>query len=75
MALKATSAVGLLSALSLPLPAAAQSIWGGSGSTTATTDYNSATNWSNPPGVAPTAAGTSAVGATPGGFDQLVAVL
>jgi len=66
MALKATSAVGLLSALSLPLPAAAQSIWGGSGSTTTTTDYNTATNWSNPPGVAPTAAGTSAVFANTG---------
>ena len=65
-AFKASSAIGLLAALTLPPPAAAQSIWGGSGSTTATTDYNTATNWSNPPGVAPTAAGTSAVFANTG---------
>ena len=60
-ALKRTSALGLVSALALPVPAAAQSIWGGSGSTSATTDYNTATNWSNPPGVAPASPGTSAV--------------
>ena len=65
-ALKRTSALGILSALALPLPAAAQSIWGGSGSTSATTDYNTATNWSNPPGVAPISAGTSAVFANSG---------
>ncbi len=65
-AFKATGAVGLLAALTWPLPAAAQSIWGGSGSTSATTDYNTATNWSNPPGVAPTSAGTSAVFANTG---------
>ena len=48
------------------LPAAAQSVWGGSGSTTATSDYNTATNWSTPPGVAPTAPGTSATFANTG---------
>jgi hypothetical protein len=37
-ALKGTSALGILSALALPLPAAAQSVWGGSGSTRATTN-------------------------------------
>jgi autotransporter-associated beta strand protein len=65
-ALKRTNALGILSALALPLPAAAESIWGGSGSTSATTDYNTATNWSNPPGVAPISAGTSAVFANSG---------
>lgn len=65
-ACRATSALGLISVLTLPLPAAAQSIWGGSGSTTATTDYNTATNWSNPPGVAPVSSGTSAVFANTG---------
>jgi autotransporter-associated beta strand protein len=59
-------ALALLSALTLPLPAAAQSIWGGSGSMTATTDYNTATNWSNPPGVAPVLPATSAVFANTG---------
>jgi autotransporter-associated beta strand protein len=65
-ALKRTSALAILSALALPLPAAAQSIWGGSGSTSATTNYNAATNWSNPPGVAPISPGTSAVFANSG---------
>jgi len=65
-AFKASSAIGVLAALILPQPAAAQSIWGGSGSTSATTDYNTATNWSNPPGVAPTSPGTSAVFANTG---------
>ena len=65
-ALKRTSALGILSALALPLPAAAQSVWGGGGSTSATTDYNTATNWSNPPGVAPASPGTSAVFANTG---------
>jgi len=37
-----------------------QSIWGGSGSTTATANYNLGTNWSTNP-VAPVAAGSSAV--------------
>ncbi len=50
----------------LPIPAAAQSIWGGSGSTTTTSAYGTATNWSNPPGVAPTAPGTSAAFANTG---------
>ncbi|WP_249125544.1 autotransporter domain-containing protein [Bradyrhizobium manausense] len=35
------------------MPAAAQSIWGGIGSTTATSDYNLGSNWSNPPVGAP----------------------
>jgi autotransporter-associated beta strand protein len=48
------------------MPAVAQSVWGGTGSTTATSAYGTATNWSNPPGVAPTAAGTSAVFANTG---------
>ncbi len=48
------------------LPAAAQSVWGGSGSTTTTSAYGTATNWSNPPGVAPTAPGTSATFANTG---------
>jgi autotransporter-associated beta strand protein len=65
-ALKRTSALAILSALALPLPAAAQSVWGGSGSTSATTNYSSATNWSNPPGVAPISPGTSAVFANSG---------
>ena len=65
-ALKAATALGFASLLALPLPAAAQSVWGGSGSTTATSDYNTATNWSTPPGVAPTAPGTSATFANTG---------
>jgi autotransporter-associated beta strand protein len=36
--------------------------WGGAGSTTATTDYNLVTNWSNPPaGAPPVTAGQSAI--------------
>jgi len=65
-ALKAATALGFAPLLALPLPAAAQSVWGGSGSTTATSDYNTATNWSTPPGVAPTAPGTSATFANTG---------
>ena len=44
-------------------PAQAQSFdWGGTGSTTTTTDYNLGTNWSNPPaGAPPVAAGKSAI--------------
>ena len=44
-------------------PAQAQSfIWGGTGSTTATTDYNLGTNWSTPPaGAPPVAAGKAAI--------------
>jgi autotransporter-associated beta strand protein len=46
----------------LPSLARAQNIWGGTGSTTTTTDYNLGTNWSTPPvGVPPVAAGQSAV--------------
>jgi hypothetical protein len=40
------------------LPAQAQSIWGGAGSSTTTNDYNLGTNWSN--GTPPTTAGQSA---------------
>ena len=37
-------------------------IWGGTGSTTATTDYNTGTNWLNPPtGAPPVSAGQSAI--------------
>jgi uncharacterized protein with beta-barrel porin domain len=65
-ALKAATAFGFASLLALPMPAVAQSVWGGTGSTTATSAYGTATNWSNPPGVAPTAPGTSAVFANTG---------
>ncbi|SHL33729.1 Uncharacterized conserved protein, contains a C-terminal beta-barrel porin domain [Bradyrhizobium lablabi] len=47
----------------LPCVAQAQSVWGGAGSTTATTDYNTPTNWS---AGAPTAAGSSAQFASTG---------
>jgi autotransporter-associated beta strand protein len=63
---EAATVFGLASLLALPVPAAAQSVWGGSGSTTTTSNYSSATNWSNPPGVAPTAPGTSATFANTG---------
>jgi uncharacterized protein with beta-barrel porin domain len=43
----------------LPSAALAQSVWGGSGSSTTTTDYNTGSNWSTNP-TAPTAAGSSA---------------
>jgi outer membrane autotransporter protein len=47
----------LFAALSVALAgidlASAQSVWGGTGSTTTTSDYNAATNWSNPPAGAP----------------------
>src|ERR1700756_2416563 len=44
----------------------AQSVWGGVGSTTTSTDYNLGTNWSNPPAGAPPIAGgqSAAFGAT-----------
>ena len=50
------------------LPAAAQSYtWGGTGSTTTTSDYNLGTNWSNPPaGAPPVAAGQAASFASAG---------
>jgi autotransporter-associated beta strand protein len=50
----------------LPAVARAQSVWGGTGSTTTTADYNLGTNWSSvPAGAPPVAAGQSAVfGAT-----------
>jgi autotransporter-associated beta strand protein len=43
----------------LPSVAQAQSVWGGGGSSTITTDYNLGTNWSTNP-TPPTAAGSSA---------------
>jgi hypothetical protein len=43
----------LAGAVLLPSVAQAQSVWGGTGSTTTTTDYNLGTNWSNPPAGAP----------------------
>ena len=46
----------------LPTAAQAQSVWGGSGSSTTTTDYNLGTNWSSlPAGAPPIAGGQSAV--------------
>src|SRR5437870_3994399 len=52
----------LAGAALLPSVAQAQSVWGGNGSTTTTTDYNLGTNWSNPPaGAPPVAAGQSAI--------------
>ncbi|MCP3374142.1 autotransporter domain-containing protein [Bradyrhizobium cajani] len=53
--LLATSA---LASCLFSLPAQAQSIWGGAGSSTTTNDYNLGTNWSN--GVPPTAVGQAA---------------
>jgi autotransporter-associated beta strand protein len=50
----------LVGALLLPSLAQAQSVWGGTGSTTTTTNYNLGTNWSNPPGAAPITGGQSA---------------
>jgi autotransporter-associated beta strand protein len=53
----------ILAVAGLMSTAQAQSYaWGGTGSTTATTDYNLGTNWANPPaGAPPVAAGKSAV--------------
>jgi hypothetical protein len=65
-AIEAAAALVAAALWGLPIPAAAQSVWGGSGSATATNAYGTATNWSNPPGVAPTAPGTSAVFANTG---------
>ena len=45
-----------------PSAAQAQSVWGGTGSTTTTTDYNLGTNWSSvPAGAPPVTGGQSAV--------------
>ena len=58
-----------VAAVMTPLaPAQAQDFtWGGTGSTTTTTDYNLGTNWSNPPtGAPPVASGQSAVFDTTG---------
>ena len=41
----------------LPFAARAQNVWGGTGSTTTTTDYNLGTNWSSSPAGAPPIAG------------------
>jgi autotransporter-associated beta strand protein len=50
-----------LAATLLPSVAEAQSIWGGTGHTASTADYNSAGNWSSAPvGAPPIAAGQSA---------------
>ena len=59
---RALPAIAALAAAALlPSVAQAQSIWGGAGSTTTTTDYNLGTNWSNPPaGAPPVAAGQAA---------------
>jgi autotransporter-associated beta strand protein len=58
--------LALAGAALLPTVAQAQNIWGGTGSTTTTTDYNLGTNWSSvPAGAPPVAALQSAVfGAT-----------
>jgi autotransporter-associated beta strand protein len=63
----ASSLVLAFASLASTAPAQAQSYtWGGAGSTTATTNYNVGTNWSNPPvGAPPLAAGQAAIfGAT-----------
>jgi autotransporter-associated beta strand protein len=61
---------GLVSAI----PAQAQSFtWGGTGSTTTTTDYNLGTNWASPPaGAPPVVAGQSAVFDTTGSNSVVV---
>jgi hypothetical protein len=52
----------LAGAILLPSIAQAQSVWGGAGSTTTTTNYNLGTNWSSAPaGAPPVAAGQAAV--------------
>jgi len=54
--------LALAGATLLPTVAQAQNTWGGTGSTTTTTDYNLGTNWSSvPAGAPPVAAGQSAV--------------
>ena len=63
----ASSLVLAFASLASTAPAQAQSYtWGGAGSTTATTNYNVGTNWSNPPvGAPPLAVGQAAIfGAT-----------
>jgi hypothetical protein len=47
----------LAGAALLPSVAQAQNVWGGTGSTTTTTNYNLGTNWSTPPAGAPPVAG------------------
>jgi autotransporter-associated beta strand protein len=53
-ALCACASIGaLLLTTARPALASDDFTWGGTGSTTATTDYNTGTNWSNPPAGAP----------------------
>ncbi len=53
--------LALAAATLLPTVAHAQNVWGGTGSTTTTSDYNLGTNWSSlPAGAPPVAAGQSA---------------
>src|ERR1700692_4846658 len=57
----------------LPSVAQAQNVWGGTGSSTTTTDYNLGTNWSNPPaGAPPVAGGQSAQFANSGNISVVV---
>jgi hypothetical protein len=57
----------LAGAALLPSVAQAQSVWGGTGSTTTTNDYNLGTNWSTPPvGAPPVASGQAAAFANTG---------
>src|SRR5437660_1257212 len=57
----------LAGAALFPSLAQAQSVWGGTGSTTTTSDYNLGTNWSSlPAGAPPNIAGQSALFDTSG---------
>jgi autotransporter-associated beta strand protein len=60
---KVAAAAITLAVVSLPTSLQAQTYtWGGTGSTTASTDYNLGTNWSNPPaGAPPVNAGQAAI--------------
>jgi autotransporter-associated beta strand protein len=63
----------LAGAALLPSVAQAQNVWGGTGSSAATTDYNLGTNWSNPPaGAPPVAGGQSAQFANSGNISVVV---
>jgi hypothetical protein len=62
------SRTALAGAVLLPSIAQAQSVWGGTGSTWTTANYNLGTNWSNPPaGAPPVAGGQSAIFDATGG--------
>ena len=66
-ALASGTVLATMNALSVPLAHAQTFTWGGTGSTTVTTDYNLDTNWSNPPaGAPPATSGQSAVFDTTG---------